>query len=125
VDGPKHRWIGIRCFSFILRWTLPSAAIRKKESTDTPNTSKTPKVPLAYPEARILPNKGGGFAPNYTMITATESRNGFIMDAEVILQGVKTIRRSRMVIELSGDCLAVLNKQRTIYRDPYEKFRAE
>jgi hypothetical protein len=59
------------------------------------------------------------------MITATESRNGFIMDAEVILQGVKTIRRSRMVIELSGDCLAVLNKQRTIYRDPYEKFRAE
>lgn len=62
-------------------------AIQKKEFTDTSNSSKTRKVPLADPEAQILPNKEGGFAPNYTTIVAAESRNGFIMDAEVFCQG--------------------------------------
>jgi len=63
------------------------AAIKKKESADKSNHSKKLKVPLADPESRILPNKEGGYAPNYTTIATTESRNGFIMDAEVIRQG--------------------------------------
>lgn len=63
------------------------AAIKKKESAAKPNNSKRVKVPLADPESRILPNKEGGFAPNYTTLATTESRNGFIMDAEVILEG--------------------------------------
>jgi len=64
------------------------AAMEKKQSADkaskSPN-SKEPKVPLADPDSDVLPNKEGGYAPNYTTIVATESRNGFIMDAEVIV----------------------------------------
>ena len=64
------------------------AAMEKKQSADkaskSPN-SKEPKVPLADPDSDVLPNKEGGYAPNYTPIVATESRNGFIMDAEVIV----------------------------------------
>lgn len=63
------------------------AAIKKKESADKSNNSKKLKVPLADPQSRILPNKEGGYAPNYTTIATTESRNGFIMDAEVIMEG--------------------------------------
>ncbi|MFQ6035701.1 MAG: hypothetical protein ACE5NM_07620 [Sedimentisphaerales bacterium] len=42
------------------------------------------KVPLAGPDSDVLPNKEGGYTLNYTTIAAMESRNGFIMDAEVI-----------------------------------------
>lgn len=64
------------------------AAMEKKQSADKISKSpsgKGPKVPLADPDSEVLPNKEGGYAPNYTTIVATESRNGFIMDAEVIV----------------------------------------
>lgn len=48
---------------------------------------KAPCVPIADPDSRILPNKEGGYAPNYTVLAATESQNGFIMDADVIIGG--------------------------------------
>ena len=75
-------------------------AVEKKQSADktspalpgrdgaskSPN-SKEPKVPVADPDSDVLPNKEGGYAPNYTTIAATETRNGFIVDAEVISGG--------------------------------------
>lgn len=68
-------------------------AMEKKQSADKIDksancalgTGKGPKVPLADPDSEVLPNKEGGYAPNYTTIVAAESRNGFIMDAEVIV----------------------------------------
>lgn len=41
-------------------------------------------VPLADPDARVLPNKGGGHAPNYTSVLAVDSHSGFIVDAQVL-----------------------------------------
>ena len=48
---------------------------------------KDPCVPIADPDGTILPNKEGGYAPNYTVFATTESKGGFIMDAEVIVGG--------------------------------------
>jgi transposase len=61
--------------------------------------SKPAAVPVADPESKILPNKEGGFAPNYTPIVTTESQSGFIADADVLpggedpYQAVETIDR--------------------------------
>ena len=44
---------------------------------------KPAAVPIADPESKVLPNKEGGFAPNYTPSATTESQGGFIADAEV------------------------------------------
>lgn len=41
-------------------------------------------IPLTDPESRVLPNKEGGYAPNYTPVMTIETKGGFIMDADVI-----------------------------------------
>ena len=33
-----------------------------------------PAAPLADPDSRVLPNKNGGFAPNYTAVLAVDSQ---------------------------------------------------
>ena len=48
---------------------------------------KPAAVPIADPESTVLPNKEGGFAPNYTPAVTTESQGGFIADAEVLPGG--------------------------------------
>jgi transposase len=42
-----------------------------------------PAVPLTDPDSRVLPNKHGGHAPNYTMVLSTEGQSGLIVDAQV------------------------------------------
>jgi transposase len=59
-------------------------AVKKKTGS---KSKKTPHVPVTDPEATILPNKEGGYAPNYTVFATTESQGGFIVDAEVIIGG--------------------------------------
>jgi len=60
---------------------------------------KPAAVPVADPESKVLPNKEGGFAPNYTPIVTAESQGGFIADAEVLpggedsRQAVETVDR--------------------------------
>ncbi|MBN2382122.1 transposase [bacterium] len=44
---------------------------------------KIAKVPLSDPDARILENKEGGFAANYTPVITTDGASGLIIDAEV------------------------------------------
>lgn len=46
---------------------------------------KAPRVAVTDPDGEILPNKEGGYAPNYTVMAATENEGGFIMDADVII----------------------------------------
>jgi transposase len=41
-------------------------------------------VPTTDPDSSVLPNKAGGFAPNYTLVAATETKNGFIVDDQVV-----------------------------------------
>ena len=48
-------------------------------------SAKGPQIPLADPDARVLPNKQGGYAPNYTPVATTETKGGFIVDADVVV----------------------------------------
>ncbi len=60
---------------------------------------KPAAVPIADPDSAVLPNKEGGFAPNYTPTATTESQGGFIADAQVLpggedpQQAVETVDR--------------------------------
>jgi len=42
------------------------------------------RVPITDPESHILPNKEGGFAPNYTPVAAIEPQTGAIVYADVL-----------------------------------------
>lgn len=58
-------------------------AARRKEGIDP---EKNPaQIPKHDPDSRILPNKEGGFAPNYTPLATTEGKGGYIVDCSVIV----------------------------------------
>lgn len=57
-------------------------ARRKAEGIDPKkNPAQLPKSDL---DARILPNKEGGYAPNFTPLVVNEMANGFIVESEVL-----------------------------------------
>ena len=47
------------------------------------------QLPKTDPDARILPNKEGGYAANYTPMATTETENGFIVYADVVIGNVE------------------------------------
>jgi transposase len=47
-------------------------------------SAKGPAVPTTDPDSSVLPNKGGGHAPNYTVVLATEGKSGLIVDSQVL-----------------------------------------
>ena len=55
---------------------------KRQRRQDAPK--KAAKVPVADPEAVLLPNKEGGHAPNYTPIMAVDGRHGLIAEADVL-----------------------------------------
>jgi hypothetical protein len=52
------------------------------------------KVPVADPESAIMPNKEGGYAPNYNPVAAVDGASGMIVDADVLNE----MREGEMVI---------------------------
>jgi len=54
---------------------------KKKKGT---NPEKNPsQVPTTDPESHVMPNKEGGYAPNYTPTATTDGQCGFIVDCDV------------------------------------------
>ena len=45
---------------------------------------RSAKVPVADPESAIMPNKEGGYAPNYNPMAAVDGACGLIVDADVL-----------------------------------------
>ena len=55
---------------------------RRSEGIDP---QKNPaQIPTTDPDSKVLPNKEGGYAPNYTPMAATDAHRGFIVDTDVI-----------------------------------------
>jgi transposase len=49
------------------------------------NPEKNPaQVPTTDPDSKVMPNKEGGYAPNYTPVVTTDSQCGFIVFADVL-----------------------------------------
>jgi transposase len=61
--------------------------------------SKPVRVPVTDPDSTILPNKEGGFAPNYTPTAAVESQSGAIISADVVSGGDECQAVARTVEE--------------------------
>jgi hypothetical protein len=47
-------------------------------------SSGRPAVPLADSDSRVLPNKSGGYAPNYTAVLAVDGESGIILDSQIM-----------------------------------------
>jgi transposase len=63
------------------------AVRRAKAEIERVKAAKEPvpeRIPLTDPESRISPNKEGGFAPNYTPLSAVDLESGLILDGDVI-----------------------------------------
>lgn len=54
-------------------------AARQKEGIKSPA-----QLPKADTDSTVMPNKEGGYAPNYTPLVATDGTAGFIVDCDVI-----------------------------------------
>jgi len=61
-------------------------ALEAAEQADAahPNRKRASKVPVADPESAIMPNKEGGYAPNYNPVAAVDGASGMIVDADVL-----------------------------------------
>jgi transposase len=73
------------------RQKLLKEALEKAEAADKARRSegidpkKNPaQVPTTDMDSRVLPNKEGGYAPNYTPMATTDVYGGFILDPDVI-----------------------------------------
>jgi transposase len=63
----------------ILEELREADAARKKDGIKTPA-----QMPKADTDSTVMPNKEGGYAPNYTPVVATDGAQGFIVDCDVI-----------------------------------------
>jgi transposase len=60
-------------------------ALREADAARKKNGVKTPaQLPMADTDSSVMPNKEGGYAPNYTPVAATDGAQGFIVDCDVI-----------------------------------------
>jgi len=65
-----------------LRKLREAEAARKKDGIDP---KKNPaQLPKADEDPKVMPNKEGGYAPNYTPVAAPDSAYGIILDCDVI-----------------------------------------
>lgn len=60
-------------------------AADKARKTGGIDPEKNPaQIPMTDTDSRVLPNKEGGYAPNYTPLVTAEGRHGFLLDCDVI-----------------------------------------
>ena len=55
-----------------------------KRAKSKQGSKRSVKVPVADPDSAIMPNKEGGYAPNFNPIAAVDGECGMIVDADVL-----------------------------------------
>ena len=77
---------------------------RQMDEVRHANGSKGPaQVPKTDPDARILPNKEGGYAPNYTPMATVETGAGLIVHADVVIGNVEHDQLPAIVDAVEND----------------------
>jgi len=61
-----------------------STSKQKDGSKQKGSSRRAAKVPVADPDAAIMPNKEGGYAPNFNPVAAVDGECGMIVDADVL-----------------------------------------
>jgi transposase len=65
------------------------------------------QIPMTDPDSRILPNKEGGYAANYTPLVTADGSHGFLLDCDVLAsspEGAELVPSLDRVIEDLGAC---------------------
>ncbi len=76
----------------------------RQRKRDGINPEKNPaQLPVADPDSRVLPNKEGGYAPNYTPMAVAETENGFIVGADVLIGNVEHTVMTTMIDTIDED----------------------
>ena len=60
------------------------AADKARRSAGIDPKENPAQVPMTDSDSRVLPNKEGGYAPNYTPLVTVDVHGGFILDADVM-----------------------------------------
>ena len=60
------------------------AALKELSRAAAAGETSPPRLPVTDPESRVMPNKEGGFAPNYTPVVTVDTKHGFITNDDVI-----------------------------------------
>ena len=90
-------------------WGAPNLAdlqekTREMDEVRKKNGSKGPaQLPKTDPDSRILPNKEGGYAANYTPMATTETESGFIVDCDVLIGNVEHDQFTSIVDTVQAD----------------------
>ncbi|MBD3251589.1 IS1182 family transposase [Candidatus Uhrbacteria bacterium] len=76
----------------------------RQRKRDGINPQKNPaQLPVTDSDSRILPNKEGGYAPNYTPMAVTETENGFLVGVDVLIGNNEQAEMISMIDALSED----------------------
>lgn len=76
---------------------------RRKEGIDPARNPA--QRPSTDPDSKVMPNKEGGYAPNYTPLVATDTHGGFIVAAAVIgevTESTQTVAMVNQIVENFG-----------------------
>jgi hypothetical protein len=85
---------------------------RRQSGTDP---RKNPaQVPTTDPQSKVMPNKEGGFAPNYTPTALTDGEIGIILDANVL-----------GVVNESGEALPAVDRVTELCGEALENFLSD
>lgn len=60
------------------------AALAELEKLEQTGATIPSRIPLTDPESRVMPNKEGGCAPNYTPVVTVDAASGLILEADVL-----------------------------------------
>ena len=82
--------------------TLKAMELQRKKDGIDPKKNPA-QLPTNDHDSRILPNKEGGYAPNYTPMAVTETINGFIVGADVLIGVVEHTQLMSMVDTVESD----------------------
>jgi transposase len=71
----------------VLRALAKAKAADEARRKQGVNPEKNPaQVPTTDTDSKVMPNKEGGYAPNYTPTAVTDGANGFIVDDDVLAE---------------------------------------
>jgi hypothetical protein len=85
---------------------------RRQSGTDP--KKKPAQVPTTDPQSKVMPNKEGGFAPNYTPTALTDGESGIILDANVL-----------DVVNESGEVLPAVDRVTELCGEAPENFLSD
>jgi hypothetical protein len=71
-------------------------------------------VPTTDPQSKVMPNKEGGYAPNYAPTTLTDGESGIILDANVL-----------DVVNESGEALPAVDRVTELCGEAPENFLSD